>query len=321
MFFPEWRADVLICTSDGVDLYAHELILKLVSPEIREKLRTASLRPGAEERLCVAFARTGSVTRILLEHIYPHTTVQIKDFDALGEGLDVARTYEVGGLSELLKGMMRIEGSSVHVSADPVRAYSIARTYGMGEEARMAARLAVGKVDFRKQRQSNIGDSDHMDTDGGSGGALEELQQRGVGIEHAYALMQKQFAWECVLTDVLLRTSHPDSSLFLTEEEAAVLVCADCRAKITRAPHDTGRYDSPVGLVEWQRTWAERVHSLLLCTPFEECRDLFRPGCVVEIWDQGCEGCMVRLMKSQDLFDDWMSRVWRVLRRSWLTIF
>lgn len=309
LFIPGCRADILICTSDDVDLYAHESVLKLVSPEIREKLQTTSYRPGAGERLCVAFARNGSAIRILLEYIYPHTAVQIKDFKALDEGLDVARTYEVGGLRKLLRGLMRMEGSSVHVSADPVRAYSIACTYGLGEEARMAARLAVGKVDFRKQRQPDVGDSDRMDTDEGSGGALQELQQRGVSTEHAFALMQKQFAWECVLTDVLLRTSHPYNTLFLNEQEEVSLVCIDCQGGF------------PGGLVEWQRIWAERVHSFLLCTPFEECTDLFRPRCVAEIWDRGCEKCMVRLMRNQELFDDWMSRVWRVLRRSWLSIF
>lgn len=311
--------DALVCTSDGVDLYAHQSILKLASSELRQKVESAALLPRSGGRVCVPFARTGSAVRTLLKYIYPHTTVNIESFEELLDGLDMAKKYKVDGLREMLRGLMRMEGSCVNLRVDPMRAYGIACTYGLEEEAKLAARLAVGKVDFRKQRSTEAGSSDGMDAD--SAGVLQELHQKGVSLEHAFLLMQKQLSWECALTDVLLRSSHPDSILFLEKEEALVLVCGDCEAKAAHPQHVIDRYDFPVGLVEWQRIWAERVHSLLLSRPFDECRDLFRPECVVEIWDQGCEECMVRLMRNYDELDDWLSRVWRALNRNWLRIF
>ncbi|KAG8736788.1 hypothetical protein FRC10_008950 [Ceratobasidium sp. 414] len=294
-FLPGHPADLLITTRDLTVLLAHQAMLSFASDKLAGLVKFGQ----SGRALSIHLDEPSGAVRTMLEWIYPHTSMHVGDFDALDTALAISKTYDLGTMHDALRGLLDQSNSPVHVSVDPIRAYSLAIIHGLTSHAREAARLAVGKVDFRKE------------------GLLEEFTKSGVSVECAFRLAQKQFAWECALADVLLRTSVPGDKMVLTEEESQVLVCGECASC---AP---GREDAegPLGMVGWQRIWAEKVYERLICTPLDECAYLFRPDYIPRIWREGCERCLVRLMGNQDMLDDWMSRVCRVLNRQWIDIF
>ncbi|KAG9090430.1 hypothetical protein FRC07_012111 [Ceratobasidium sp. 392] len=218
--------------------------------------------------------------------------MRIPNFDVLDEALAIADEYKLGAMRDALGTLMTQKDSPVYINKDPIRAYGIATRRGLDLKAQEAARQTVGKVDFKR------------------GYLLGELRKRGVSVESAFALAQKHFAWESALADVLLRSVE---ALILEEEEWKVLVCAECVS--------WKEVDGPAGLVEWQRNWIDRVYERLVCTPLDDCAYMFRPEYVARVWDEGCERCMIRLMRSQDPLDEWMARVWSRLQGEWEDIF
>ncbi|KAG8736786.1 hypothetical protein FRC10_008948 [Ceratobasidium sp. 414] len=161
--------------------------------------------------------------------------------------LEWPKKYQLDAMRDALLSMLRQPGSPVNISAHPVRTYGLATSHGLASEAQGAARLAVGKIDFRKE------------------GELEELGSMGVSAVAAFWLMQRQLAWESALMDVLPGASTPSCysvALTLEEREWEVLVCAKCIS--------WDKDDVPTGMVQWQRNWAERVYERLVCTPLKD---------------------------------------------------
>ncbi|KAG8736787.1 hypothetical protein FRC10_008949 [Ceratobasidium sp. 414] len=276
-------ADLTIHTRDSETFFAHRVVLLFASNKLENLVRAAVL-----DEIHLQDESSGAV-RSLLEWVYPHTSMHIPSFDALDAALSIAKKYQLDAMRDALRTMLRQPDSPVNLRKDPILAYSIVTTHGLTSDAQEAARLAVGAVDFRRPR------------------VLEELTERGVSVECAFRLAQKQFAWECALADGLLRTSTSSGeNLILEEWEWKRLVCAEC----TSWDEDEG----PMGMVQWQRNWAERVYERLLCTPLE---DYY----VTRVWNEGCERCMIRLMRDQDMLDAWMSRVWKMVNRKWEEIF
>ncbi|KAG8736785.1 hypothetical protein FRC10_008947 [Ceratobasidium sp. 414] len=283
-------ADLIVHTRDLETFFAHRVVLAFTSEKLASLVRVST--NGA---IYFPEEPSGAVCS-LLEWIYPHTSMRIANFGALDAALSIAKKYQLDAMRDALQSMLRQPDSPVNLRKDPILAYSIATTHGLTSDAQEAARLAVGAVDFRRPR------------------VLEELTERGVSVECAFRLVQKQFAWECALADGLLRTSTSSGgNLILEEREWKRLVCAEC----TSWAEDAG----PMGMVQWQRNWAERVYERLLCTPLEDCVYLFRSDYVTRVWNGGCERCMIRLMRDQDMLDAWISRVWKMVNRKWEEIF
>ncbi|KAG9119553.1 hypothetical protein FRC07_005372 [Ceratobasidium sp. 392] len=223
--------------------------------------------------------------------------MQIPDFGALSDAFVIANKYNLGAMRGALIDLLSQPNSPVNIRNDPVMAYSIALTYGLSAEAQTASRLAIGKVDFRQE------------------GVWDELKRKGVLLESATKLSQKQFAWEGALADCLLRAPMASGGeLLLKKQEWEMLECARCVGW-------DGPRDGPTGLLKWQQLWAEKVYARLLCTPLNDCAYMFRPRYVIGMWSEGCEGCLVQLVKSQLVLDLWMDRVWKMLEKRWTGIF
>ncbi|KAG9088262.1 hypothetical protein FS749_002319 [Ceratobasidium sp. UAMH 11750] len=289
-FLPGYLADLAIHTRDSKTLFAHRAVLAFASGPL------ANLIHASPNGMISFGGESSGAVRALLEWVYPHTSMRIADFDALDGALGMAEKYQLGAMRDALRGLVYQPSSAVNIRLHPVQAYGIAISHGFTSEAREAARLAVGKVDFRRE------------------GVLEELKSMGVGAEGAFRLMQRQLAWESVLADVLLGSSRPScSELILEEREWNALVCPKCASW----DEDNG----PTEMVQWQRIWAEKVYERLVCTPLQDCAYVFRPDYVTRSWSEGCERCMIRLMRNQGVLDDWMGRVWEVLNQKWDGIF
>ncbi|KAG9079776.1 hypothetical protein FRC06_007483, partial [Ceratobasidium sp. 370] len=199
---PSRPADLLITTRDLTVLLAHQAMLAFASDKLANLLefdQPARLRS-------IHLDQSSGAVRTMLEWIYPHTSMSVGNFDALDAALAISKAYDLGAMHDALRGLLDQPNSPVHISVDPIRAYSLATTHGFTSYAQEAARLAIGKVDFRKE------------------GLLEEFKTRGVSVECAFRLGQRQFAWESALADILLRTSVPSDKMVLTEEESQVLV-------------------------------------------------------------------------------------------------
>ncbi|KAG8697698.1 hypothetical protein FRC09_007705 [Ceratobasidium sp. 395] len=289
---PGRPADLRITTRGPVVFLAHSAILAFASDKLAHvvgsHLNFGGLTP-------VHLHESPEAVRAVLEWVYPHTSMRIEDFDTLEVALNISNKYDLDAMHSVLRDLLL----TVFLHKDPIRVYSLATTHGFTALAREAARLSLGKVDFRRE------------------GMLEELKAGGVSVECAFRLVQYQFAWESALADVLLRTCSVGGEMLLTEEESGLLVCGECASRALGWEDAEG----PLEVVGWQRLWAERVYLRLICTPFEECDDLFCPDYLSRVWDEGCEQCMVRLMRSQDALDDWLSRVRRVLSKRWTDIY
>ncbi|KAG9088263.1 hypothetical protein FS749_002320 [Ceratobasidium sp. UAMH 11750] len=284
------NADLVIHTRDSQTLYAHRVILLFASSSLQSLVLSA-----VAGEIHLQDESSGAV-RSLLEWVYPHTSMNIANFGALDAALSVAKKYQLDAMQGALRSMLHQPGSPVNLRKDPIRAYSIATAHGLTSDAQEAARLAVGVVDFRRA------------------GVLEELTESGVSVECAFRLAQKQFAWECALADSLLRTSTSSGEeLILKGREWKRLVCVECVS--------WDEVEGPMGLVQWQRNWAERVYERLVCTPLDDCAYMFRTEYVTRVWNEGCERCMIRLMRDQDMLNDWMDRVWKMVNRKWEQIF
>ncbi|KAG8778246.1 hypothetical protein FRC12_025081 [Ceratobasidium sp. 428] len=284
------EGDLTIHAQDGRVFMADRAILELPSK------RLADLVKAAINNTLYLSESSGAI-RALLSWAYPQKTMHIEDFDTLDEALTIAKRYRLGPMLDALRSLLTQPDSPVHMRIDPVRAYHIAVTHDLMSEAPSAAMLAVGKIDFR------------------DASVLDELKFRGrVSVECAFKLAQRQLAWECALTDCLLRTTTESGEKMILEEgEWKELVCAECVS--------WDEADGPSGLVEWQRNWAEKVFERLIHTPFEDCAHMFRPEYMTHVWSWGCERCMIRLMRNQNVLDAWMRKVWELLDSKWTAIF
>ncbi|KAG9119502.1 hypothetical protein FRC07_005448 [Ceratobasidium sp. 392] len=278
---PSRPADLRIITRDHTVFLAQRAVLSFAS----DKLACLAYSHNLGGLTPIHLDEPTCAVRAMLEWIYPHTSMHIEDFDTLDAAFTISKTYDLDAMRRVLRDLLNQPDSLVNMRADPIRAYSLATSHGFIANAREAAQLAVGRVDFRKEWM------------------LDELKERGVSVECAFRLVQYQFAWESALADVLLRLAGDEMGL--GEEERKVLACSEC----------------VTGVTVWQRAWGERVYLKLICTPFEECDYLFRPGYLTRIWDEGCEQCMVKIMRNQEALDDWLSRVHKVLRRKWEDIY
>ncbi|KAG8771911.1 hypothetical protein FRC12_003350 [Ceratobasidium sp. 428] len=285
------EGDLLISIHGGESFVVHRALLELASDKLADLAKAAT-----NNRIYLWDDQPSRGFQAMLDWIYPRKSMHICRYDVLDEALTTAKRYHLGAMRDALRSLLTQPDSPVNLRNDPLHAYSIATTHALPSEARKAAQLALGKVDFRRD------------------GALEELKSRGVSVECAFKLAQRQFAWECVLADCLLRANTVNGEeLVLEENEWTLLVCAECVS--------WGEADRPTGLVGWQRNWIERVYERLICTPLDDCAYMFRPEYVTRVWDEGCERCMVRLMRHQRVLDVWMQKVWEMLESKWAAIF
>ncbi|KAG8778243.1 hypothetical protein FRC12_025078 [Ceratobasidium sp. 428] len=288
---PGRPSDLRITTRGPVVLLAHRAILAFASDKLAHVVGSHTLGGLTSVHL----HESPEAVRVMLEWVYPHTSMRIEDFDTLEAALSMSNKYDLDAMHSVLRDLLL----TVFLHKDPIRAFSLATAHGFTALAREAAHLSLGKVDFRRE------------------GMLDELKTGGVSVECAFRLVQYQFAWESALADVLLRTSSVGGEMLLTEEESGLLVCGECASRALGRENAEG----PLEVVGWQRLWAERVYLRLICTPFEECDHLFCPDYLSRVWDEGCEQCILRLMRSQDVLDDWLSRVRRVLSKRWTDIY
>ncbi|KAF8597441.1 hypothetical protein BDV93DRAFT_513353 [Ceratobasidium sp. AG-I] len=129
------------------------------------------------------------------------------------------------------------------------------------KEVIIAARLMIRKVEFREQY-------------------LRMLEAWVIWAQMGGAAKPRKSCSNKAQTPPILSSGQQS----LNGGKAPILACLDCLNMAIRSWHQVDWYNAPapVGHVDY----------LLLCIPSDECWDLFRPGYIIETWNQGCEGCM-----------------------------
>ncbi|KAG9077320.1 hypothetical protein FS749_010804 [Ceratobasidium sp. UAMH 11750] len=125
-FLPGHPADLLITTRDLTVLLAHRAILTFASDKLANLVK-----PGQPGRiLSVHLDEPPRAVRTMLEWIYPHTSMFIGTFDALDAALAISKAYDLGAMHDALRGLLDQSNSPVHISVDPIQAYSLATAHG-----------------------------------------------------------------------------------------------------------------------------------------------------------------------------------------------
>ncbi|QRW10944.1 hypothetical protein RhiLY_09943 [Ceratobasidium sp. AG-Ba] len=295
-FLPGYPADLVILTRDESERwFAHRDILKFAKSEELVRLFRS---PSTTVYLDVP---SGAV-RTLLEWVYPHTSMHITTFNALDAAFFISIVYKLDAMRDSLRALFDQPDCPVRISVDPICAYSVASKYGFRFDAREAAKLAIGAMDFMAP------------------GALEKMARKGVSPECAFRLVQRQLAWERVLGNVLLKMPIEvddvwacDLTTWVSDEDLRLMACGEC---VERA--EAG---SLVRMADWQRRWAAGVHRRLACTPFEKCDNMFQVDYVARGFFRRCEGCLVHVIRNPQAAERWVKKIWKALRESWMQIF
>jgi hypothetical protein len=222
---------------------------------------------------------------MMLQFAYPDRDLLVPTFDHLEKALGIARKYHIDRMTETLRQRLRsssdqVSGhiSPIAMSLDPIRAFAIARQFGLVEEAKVASSLTIGKF-----RITDMTD--------------EELHSLQIDLESAFILYRMHARREAVITESLLATNfvdHPASS-FSGEAWLLPSECPECAPRSIEVAEKALPY--------WTVQWTRHARDRLMQQPFSQCVGMFSvgyimdmflkrgpcPGCQRAIWDIGNE--------------------------------
>ncbi|KAF8504221.1 hypothetical protein JB92DRAFT_2738252 [Gautieria morchelliformis] len=146
------EADLLLCSSDRVELRVFSRILIEASPIFRDMTSlpkpTAGLSPtGVVNRVDLDEDR--ETLELLLQFLYPMRDPQVSKLDVLKRLMKAADKYILDGVTHSLK---RILVSPAFVDEEPLRVYALACMYGHEAEAKIASRHCL-KIDILVQAE------------------------------------------------------------------------------------------------------------------------------------------------------------------------
>ncbi|KAG8732861.1 hypothetical protein FRC11_010460 [Ceratobasidium sp. 423] len=264
------EGDITLCSSDGVEFKVYRLILRLTSPVFSDMFSVASVEDP------VSLTDDAQSIAMMLQFAYPDRDLIVPSFDHLEKALGIARKYHIDRMTEALR--QRLRSSSDHVSGDtspismnvdPIRAFAIARQFGLVEEARAASTMTIGK--FRVLEMTDT-----------------ELHSLQIDLESAFILYRMHARREAVITETLLATNFVDHPASVFSEHQTWLLPSECPECAPRSI-DTPEKALPFWTVQWTRHMRDR----LMQQPLRECSGAFSIGYIMDTFLRRgpCPGC------------------------------
>ncbi|KAH9951148.1 hypothetical protein B0H21DRAFT_888504 [Amylocystis lapponica] len=153
------NADAILCSSNAVNFRVHRMILAMASPVLEEKLAHTSLFTGdgseapqetnaGQTGLPIVYLPESSRTiLVLLQIYYPFNDPELNDTQDIITILTVAEKY---GMKKAVRSLKALAMSTLDMKSEPLQAYLIAIRLGMREQAIVAARYTLERVDLNK---------------------------------------------------------------------------------------------------------------------------------------------------------------------------
>lgn len=150
--FTDAGADIIIRSSDLVDLRVHKLILSLGSPvfDTMFNLPQPSDAPTAQSALPIIAVSEGSRTMAkFLKLFYPAAEIDVDNLTDVGDMLELSTKYDVegGGRKRACKLLL----SPVFLKNEPSRVFAIAHKYQLEQEVKLAASYTLRHPRFGTQ--------------------------------------------------------------------------------------------------------------------------------------------------------------------------
>ncbi|OBZ72475.1 GDP-mannose 3,5-epimerase 1 [Grifola frondosa] len=134
---PTQSADIIIRSSDGIDIHAHTIVLSIASQKLARVLRESSRHVATAGLPVAVFPENSRVLWSLLRFCYPFIAPEL-DYCDVAEVLEAAKKYEVPRAIDLAR-----KRWTKYVRAEPLRAYFVAFARGWVNEVKEAAKYAV----------------------------------------------------------------------------------------------------------------------------------------------------------------------------------
>lgn len=265
--------DITLRSSDGVEFKVYRLILKLTSPIFSDMFSVAAAEPSIE------LTDDAQSINMMLQFSYPDRDLVVPTFDHLEKALGIARKYHIDRMTEALRQRLRSindhasssgDGASpISMSSDPIRAFAIARQFGLVEEAKAASTLTIGK--FRILDMTD-----------------EELHSLQIDLESAFILYRMHARREAVITETLLATNfvdHPASAFSDHQTWLLPTECPECAPRSIDIPEKA--------LPFWTVQWTRHMRDRLMQQPLHQCLGMFSIGYIMDTFlKRGpCPGC------------------------------
>jgi len=149
-FFDDPDADIIICSCDSQEFRVLKLYIIKCSPVLSKRIQTISdpLRPAisssAETRLpVVQLSDCGAILSTLLTFIFPVPSVLPPTLDEVMELLSVAQKYEMVSVLADIRSSIALKNPPLIYPENALGAYSLAKKYGLRQEAAQAARITL----------------------------------------------------------------------------------------------------------------------------------------------------------------------------------
>ncbi|KAH7922635.1 hypothetical protein BV22DRAFT_645085 [Leucogyrophana mollusca] len=136
-------ADIILRSSDNVDLRVFRVILSLVSPIFKDMFslpqpRSANGEPLSVDLPIIPVTETSSTLENLLLYCYPGGVPQVSNLESASVILEAAIKYDMGPVHRLIGNTLLRFAES-----DPLSVYAIFSRYGWRDEMQVAARRAL----------------------------------------------------------------------------------------------------------------------------------------------------------------------------------
>lgn len=229
---------------------------------------------------------------MMLQFAYPDRDLIVPTFDHLEKALGIARKYHIDRMTEALRQRLRstndqVSGdvSPISMNTDPIRAFAIARQFGLVEEAKAASTLTIGK--FRIIDMTD-----------------EELHSLQIDLESAFILYRMHARREAVITETLLATNfvdHPASAFSDHQTWLLPTECPECAPRSIEIPEKA--------LPFWTVQWTRHARDRLMRQPLSRCLGMFSIGYIMDTFLKGgpCPGCQRSIWCIEN--EEWLAAV------------
>lgn len=139
--------DLILRSSDTVEFSVHSLFLSVASSVL-----SAMITVNGTRQNLVEVTEKAELVALMLKFIYPLLPPTVSSFQQLSDALGVAEKYKLEAMKLLLRKQMVSPNEPISISADPLRAWTVAAYHGLPEETDAAMSLA-SKNDMISQKR------------------------------------------------------------------------------------------------------------------------------------------------------------------------
>ncbi|KAF8607132.1 hypothetical protein BDV93DRAFT_301918 [Ceratobasidium sp. AG-I] len=147
LFEPPPGGDITLRSNDGTSFRAHSLLMGLASSVFRDMLSVGVHGDGL-----IDLADDAESISLLLEHIYPVKAPKLQSIGAYAKCLEIARKYNVQGMTDTLNEQLCLGEKNEVVEANPVEACALADSFELHDASKIAAQIADLKPNLRDPR-------------------------------------------------------------------------------------------------------------------------------------------------------------------------